>query len=58
MKPELLEFLKEAEKKVKEGNTQLKDNAVWRDFESARKIIDQAAANKNPLVKEYINIHR
>ena len=58
MKPELLELLEKARKQVENHTEKLKDNAVWIGFETAKKDINQAVANKNPLVKEYINIHR
>ena len=52
------EILKDAKNQLANNKGILKNSPIIKQFVEARKKIDAVAATKNPLVKEYINIHK
>ena len=52
------EILKDAKNQLANNKGILKNSPIIQQFVEARKRIDAVAATKNPLVKEYINIHK
>ena len=52
------EILKDAKNQLENNKGILKNSPIIQQFVEARKKIDAVAATKNPLVKEYINIHK
>ena len=52
------EILKDAKNQLANNKGILKNSPIIQQFVEARKKIDAVAATKNPLVKEYINIHK
>ena len=52
------EILEDAKNQLTNNKGILKDSPIIQQFVEARKKIDAAAATKNPLVKEYIDIHK
>ena len=52
------EILREAKNQLANNKGILKNSPIIQQFVEARKRIDAVAATKNPLVKEYINIHK
>ena len=58
MRQELINLLEEARKNLKNNTNKIKNNTIWMKFENIKTDIDKVAATKNPLVKEYIDIHK
>ena len=52
------EILKDAKNQLINNKGILKDSPIIQQFVEARKKIDETAATKNPLVKEYVDIHK
>ena len=52
------EILEDAKNQLTNNKGILKNSPIIQQFVEARKKIDAAAATKNPLVKEYIDIHK
>ena len=52
------EILEDAKNQLANNKGILKNSPIIQQFVEARKKIDAVAATKNPLVKEYINIHK
>ena len=55
---QMKEILEDAKNQLTNNKGILKDSPIIQQFVEARKKIDAAAATKNPLVKEYIDIHK
>ena len=55
---QMKEILEDAKNQLTNNKGILKDSPIIQQFVEARKKIDAVAATKNPLVKEYINIHK
>ena len=52
------EILEDAKNQLTNNKGILKDSPIIQQFVEARKKIDETAATKNPLVKEYVDIHK
>ena len=52
------EILKDANNQLANNKGILKNSPIIQRFVEARKKIDETAATKNPLVKEYVDIHK
>ena len=58
MNEALKNIIEDAKNQLTNNKGILKDSPIIQQFVEARKNIDAAASTKNPLVKEYIDIHK